>query len=258
MERQGDGKMKRKMHLQRGQMIIVVSTLIIFFLILVYYFYIQYGQSATFDKDNKYSVKGVDVSHHNPILNWKELESQNIHFAYIKATEGTDHDDRNYKYNYELAKENNVKIGSYHFYSFGVSGHDQARHFIRVARCEPGDLVPAIDIEHSPANPYTKDTVFFNLIIRELTVLENELYEYYGVHPLMYTNRDCYKLYVEKYFPGNRVWISSPEEEPEDKDVKNWVIWQFTHKGKLPDIAENVDFNYFRYSYDRLNEISIP
>lgn len=250
--------MKKKSRLKNIQIIILVSTLIITFSALAYHFYRQRSQADTFDMSSKYNVRGVDVSHHNPILNWKEVKTQNIHFAYIKATEGIVHDDRNYRYNYKLAKESNVKIGAYHFYSFGVSGRDQAKHFIRVAQCEQGDLIPAIDVEHSPANPYTKDTTFFNMVVKELTVLENELYEYYGVHPIIYTNRDCYKLYIEKYFPENPIWISSPDEEPKDKDVKNWVIWQFTHKGELPGIVGDVDFNYFRYSYDRLNEISIP
>lgn len=250
--------MKKKTRLNKARLLIFVSTLAIVFVALAYHFYHQHQQADTFAKSNKYSVRGVDVSHHNPILNWKEVESQHIQFAYIKATEGLTHEDRNYPYNYKQAKESNVKIGAYHFYSFGVSGREQARHFIRVAACKPGDLIPAIDVEHSPSNPHAKDTAFFNIVVSELSVLENELYEYYGVRPLIYTNMDCYKLYIKKYFPDNPIWISNPNEEPNDEDVKNWVIWQFTHKGELPGIAGDVDFNYFRYRYDRLSEILIP
>lgn len=250
--------MKKKTRLNKARLSILSAILVVVFIALAYHRYRQHSQADTFAKSNKYSVRGVDVSHHNPILNWKEVESQNIQFAYIKATEGLTHEDRNYPYNYKLAKESNVKIGAYHFYSFGVSGRDQAKHFIRIAQCQQGDLIPAIDVEHSPSNPYTKDTAYFNMVVSELSVLENELYEYYGVHPLIYTNMDCYKLYIKKYFPDNLIWISNPNEEPNDEDVKNWVIWQFTHKGELPGIAGDVDFNYFRYQYDRLNEISIP
>lgn len=250
--------MRKKKQLKKSQVIILICTIAITAFSLSYYFYRKYSQSDTFSKSNKYHIQGVDVSHHNPILNWSEVKSQNIHFAYIKATEGITHDDRNYIYNYKQAKENSVKIGAYHFYSFGVSGRDQAKHFIRIAKCETGDLIPAIDVEHSPSNPYTKDTAFIAMVIKELIILEEELYEHYGMRPIIYTNRDCYNLYIKKNFPENRIWISSLDEEPKDEEIKNWIIWQFTHKGELPGIVGNVDFNYFRYSYDRLDEISLP
>lgn len=250
--------MKAKKHnFNKAKSILIISTFVIVAVALTYHFYQKSKKANTFDQNNQYSVKGIDVSHHNPILNWAEVKSQNITFAYIKATEGTTHDDRNYPYNYKLAKQNNVKIGAYHFYTFATSGRDQARHFIDIAKCESGDLIPAIDVEHSPANPYSKDTAFVSTTIKELTILENELYEYYGIHPIIYTNPDCYKLYIKGNFPNNPLWISSLNGEPK-KEIQKWVIWQFTHKGTLPGIVGEIDFNYFRYSFDRLNEISLP
>lgn len=251
-------KKKKRSSNHKKKWIIIVSAIFLLLTILSYLFYRQVSSVNTFDKSNKYHVKGVDVSHHNPILDWNEVKNQNIHFAYIKATEGITHDDRNYIYNYKLAKENNVKVGSYHFYSFAVSGLEQAKHFIRVAQCESGDLLPAIDVEHSPANPYNKDTTYVKSVIKELQVLEKELYEYYGFRPVIYTNMDCYKLYIKDRFPDNPIWICNLKSEPKDDDVKNWVIWQFTHKGELPGIVGDIDFNYFRYSFERLREISFP
>lgn len=249
--------MKGKGQYKKTKSIITISTLLLVAIALTYYFYQEQKRSKQTDSDNKYVVKGIDVSHHNPILDWTEVKNQNIHFAYIKATEGITHDDRNYPYNYKLAKENNVKIGSYHFYTFAVSGRDQARHFINVAKCESGDLIPAIDVEHSTSNPYSKDSTFTQNTIKELQILINELYEYYGVHPIIYTNSDCYKLYVDGNFPNNPLWISNLTEEPSGA-MKNWIIWQYTHKGSLPGIGGDIDFNYFRYSFDKLNEISLP
>ncbi len=248
----------RKQHKYKSiKSIISISTFVIVAFALSYHFYKEHKQSDTFDKSKKYQVKGIDVSHHNPILDWVEVKNQNVTFAYIKATEGITHDDRNYPYNYKLAKQSNIKTGSYHFYSFGISGRDQARHFINMATCEPGDLIPAIDVEHSSSNPYSKDTAFVKSVIKELNILENELYEHYGVHPIIYTNPDCYKLYVKGHFPDNPIWISCLSGEPSN-DIGNWVIWQFTHQGELPGIVGDIDFNYFRYSFERLNEFSLP
>lgn len=249
--------MRKKKSKQQLKSVICITTLIVVFLSLGYYFYKKNSIANTFDKNTKYSVRGIDVSHHNPILNWIEVKNEGVSFAYIKATEGITHDDRNYPYNYKLAKENGVRIGSYHFYNFGVSGREQAKHFIKVATCESGDLLPAIDVEHSPANPYSKDTLFVRSVIKELKILENELYEYYGHHPIIYTNLDCYKLYINKQFPDNPIWISSLNKEPGD-DIENWVIWQFSHKGELTSLDSEVDLNYFRYTIDRINEICLP
>lgn len=243
-KRKSDNKLKS---------ITLVATLIVLFLTLGYFFY-KKSTANTFNESQKYQVKGVDVSHHNPILDWEEVKRQNIHFTYIKATEGITHDDRNYPYNYKLAKENNIKTGSYHFYNFGISGREQAKHFIRIAKCQSGDLIPAIDVEHSPANPYSKDPVFIKSVIKELKIMENELYEYYGVHPIIYTNTDCYKLYINNSFPNNPIWISSLNKEP-NNEIKNWIIWQFTHTGELDGIVGNLDLNYFRYSFEELQKI---
>ena len=212
--------------------------------------------SNTFDS-TKYIVKGVDLSHHNPILNWNLMREENIYFAYMKATEGTSHLDRNYIYNYDLARNANIKVGTYHFYSFGISGKDQFTHFKNTAKVNKGDLLPAIDVEHSPTNLYSKDDKYMKLVISELKVLENEFLNYYGIHPVIYTNRDCYKLYIKNNFPDNIIWMCDLQAPPSDK-LENWRIWQFTHTGSLPGFDGDFDLNYYRYSFNEFKELLVP
>ncbi len=38
---------------------------------------------------SRYPVRGVDVSHYQGDINWETLASQDISFAFIKATEGS-------------------------------------------------------------------------------------------------------------------------------------------------------------------------
>ncbi len=214
-----------------------------------------FGEDETFES-NKYFIKGIDVSHHNPILNWDNVMEQGITFAYMKATEGNDHEDRNYPFNYDLARKSNVKVGSYHFYTFGLSGKEQAQHFLKTAKFNTGDLIPAIDVEHSAINTYSKDDKYVSLVIKELKVLEAELYERFGVHPVIYTNRDCYKLYIKKNFPDNIIWMCDLHNEPSN-DL-NWKIWQFSHKGEIPGIDGHIDLNYYRYTFDEFKELLLP
>ncbi len=249
-------KIRRKKNPDQKVKYILVAALslclgIAAFLIIKDYF----GEDETFDS-KKYFVKGIDVSHHNPILNWDNVMEQGITFAYMKATEGNDHQDRNYPFNYDLARKSNIKVGSYHFYTFGLSGKEQARHFLKIAKFSAGDLIPAIDVEHSAINTYRKDDKYVSLVIQELKVLEKELYEHFGVHPVIYTNRDCYKLYIKKNFPDNIIWMCDLRNEPSDDF--NWRIWQFSHKGEIPGIDGHIDLNYYRYTFSEFKELLLP
>ena len=247
---------KNKKKISIFSKIVFVGVIVALIATVLYLFYLRrYNQETTFDK-NYYTVRGVDLSHHNPIINWDDVRDQNLSFVYIKATGGVSHKDRNYIYNYNAAKKSGIKVGSYHFYLFAASGKEQAQHFIRTAKCESGDLFPAIDVEHSSDNPQSNDTAYVNIVIRELKVLENELYEYYGVRPIIYTNKQCYRLYVKDNFTDNPLWICDLQGEP--SGIDNWIIWQFSHKGELPGVAGDIDLNYYRYPYEQLNKILMP
>jgi len=213
------------------------------------------GQKSFTDK--KFTVRGVDLSHHNPIIDWSEVKDRNnVGFVYIKATGGIKHTDRNYQYNYNSARTNNVKVGSYHFYLFGVSGEQQAQHFIKNMQYRSGDLYPAIDVEHSKDNVHSQDTAYIRLVIKELKSLENKMYEHFGVHPIIYTNKECYKLYINGNLAGNFIWMCDLHKEPEG--IPNWIIWQFSHKGRLDGVVGDIDLNYFRYPYSELSKIMLP
>lgn len=205
----------------------------------------------------KYFVRGVDVSHHNSFINWKQLREDNITFVYMKSTEGNTHTDRDYQRNYSLAREAGLKVGTYHFYTFGQNGKLQARHFIENAHVQPGDLRPAIDVEHSPINKPYSDKKERKAIIDELRSLENELFSHYGQRPVIYTNKDCYRLYIDGNFPENPIWMCDLHGEPNLAPDK-WVFWQFSHTGKIPGVVNDIDLNYYRYSFTDFRHLLMP
>ena len=206
---------------------------------------------------HKYPVRGVDISHHNGRVNWAQLKSEGISFAYLKSTEGSSHLDPKYLYNYEDAKQADVKIGAYHFYTFGLDGSLQAKHFISQSIISSDDLIPAIDVEHSHINKYSNDKDYIEHVVYELIKMEKELYEYYGVHPVIYTNKDCYKLYIKNNFSENLIWMSDLHNEPHVSDY-NWIVWQFSHTGNINGANKDIDLNYFRYSFRCFNQILMP
>ncbi len=256
-------KNKNKKYKKQTTLILIVSLILVSSVFLIIIDSIKKSSKEQFHSfyDNKYTykyvVRGVDVSHHNGTVNWAQLKYEGIAFAYIKSTEGVSHCDRNYKENYGNARESDIKTGTYHFYTFGLDGKMQAQHFIRNATVGSGDLVPAIDVEHSPVNRYSNDKHYIDRIIEELKKLEHEMYEHYGVRPIIYTNKDCYKLYIMNHFPENFIWMSDLHSEPTIKD-HDWVIWQFSHTGNINGVKCDIDLNYYRYSFRQFNQILMP
>ena len=256
-------KNKYKRREKQFTITIIVSMIIISSVFLIVYDSIrktnreQYHSFYDNNYSHKYAVRGVDVSRHNGTVNWEQLKFEGITFAYIKSTEGASHIDIKYVDNYKRAKQAEVKVGAYHFYTFGLNGSLQAKHFIHNTTVDSQDLVPAIDVEHSPVNQYSKDRDYMHHIIVELIKLERDLYDYYGVRPLIYTNKDCYKLYIEGHFPENKIWMSDLHNEPQTKD-DNWIMWQFSHTGNIDGINGDIDLNYFRYSFRQFNQLLMP
>lgn len=205
----------------------------------------------------KYLVRGVDVSHHNSYINWHQLWEENITFVYLKSTEGSKHKDRDYKKNYKVAKDAGLRIGSYHFYTFGRDGKKQAQHFIRNSTLQSGDMIPAIDVEHSAINRACNDKESHGRMIKELRNLESALFKQYGKRPVIYTNKECYKMYIKDNFPDNPLWICDLHKEP-GGDYKNWVMWQFSHTGKISGVVNDIDLNYYRNSFDDFKKLLLP
>ena len=252
--------LKNKRYKKQTTLILLVSLILVSSVFFILMDVIKKSSGDKFHSfhDNRYShkylIRGVDVSHHNGDINWPQLVNEGIAFAYVKASEGVSHKDSNYKNNYSAAKLANIKVGTYHFYTFGLDGKEQANLFIKQAKVASDDLIPVIDVEHSHYNKHSWDKSYQMLVIDELKKMEAVMFEYYGVRPIIYTNRDCYKLYIKEHFPENLIWMCNLYNEPNITD-NEWIIWQFSHSGRLNGLKGDVDLNYFRYSYRRLNEL---
>lgn len=249
-------------HNKYKRIVIGISVLsaIIAIVILISEYKRVFGEFDSFSEagfEKKYPVRGVDISHHNEYINWLMLVEDGISFVFMKSTEGIDHTDREYEYNYHLAKEVGLKVGAYHFYTFGVDGREQAMHFINNSIVEYGDIIPAIDVEHSKVNQPVKTDEACDKIIEELKKMEEVISEFYGVRPIIYTNKDCFKLYIEDNFPNNPLWICDLHDEPSEAHGQ-WDIWQFSHVGSLRGAIGNIDLNFYRGSFEEFKSLLLP
>ena len=82
------------------------------------------------ERQEQYEVQGVDVSRYQGIINWQQVASDNIQFAYIKATEGEIMQDSNFCMNWAGVSKTNIARGAYHFFHPKLSALLQAQNFL--------------------------------------------------------------------------------------------------------------------------------
>ena len=93
-------------------------------------------------------VRGADISSYQVNVDMAKLKEQGIRFIYIKATEGSSHQDEFFKQNWQNAKNAGLLSGAYHFFSFESAGITQAQNFIdTIGNSLEGRLLPAVDVE---------------------------------------------------------------------------------------------------------------
>ena len=185
----------------------------------------------------RYPVKGIDVSSHNGMMNLDAAADDGIRFIFIKASEGADFHDENFRINYQKARHAGMKIGAYHFFRFDRDGVDQARNLISAIRGRHLDLGVAIDVETS-GNPTGIDST---LIADRLTRMADFL-NLNGYKVTVYSNTAGYFSYIRESLPGTDLWICSFSPTPINTE---WTFWQYNHRGKVKGINGDEDMNVF-------------
>lgn len=208
---------------------------------------------------DRFTVHGIDVSRYQQRIDWERVANmrvsdKRIHFAFIKATEGSWLQDPFFDYNWKHSRRHGIVRGAYHYFLPDISPYDQARHFVRTVRLRSGDLPPVVDVEErrgmTPGQVRKYLKTFLDLVR-----------QHYGVRPIIYTNRDFYKnhfanqpefkpyfFWVAHYYVGA---LSLP-------DGSTWHFWQHNDQGRVNGINGWVDFNVFRGDSTELRKLCLP
>src|SRR5918911_170431 len=96
-------------------------------------------------------MRGVDVNGAKGAIDWHRVRAAGFEFALLKASEGRTFDDERFAFNRRAAKAAGLVVGAYHFARpDNNSPQAEAAHFLRIARPQRGELLPALDWEHKP------------------------------------------------------------------------------------------------------------
>ncbi|QDY99650.1 glycoside hydrolase family 25 protein [Nitratireductor mangrovi] len=196
-------------------------------------------------KPQHHAVHGVDVSRWQGNIDWEKLRSQGANFAYIKATDGTDHLDEKFRKNWNAAAKAGLKRGAYHFFYWCSFASAQADWFIRNVPKERGALPPVLDVEwnhHSKCRKRPSPA----FVREKMQVFLDRLEKHYGQRPVIYATPDFYERNLKGYFKDYPFWLRAVAEHPSKVyPGREWVFWQYSGSGLSHGVSGRIDLNVF-------------
>lgn len=184
----------------------------------------------------KYPVRGIDVSHHQGVIDWQQVAADDVSFAIIKATEGGDHVDEEFLSNYLVARSLGLAVGAYHFFTLCRPAAEQAENFIRTVPKDKPQLPPVVDIEFS-GNCAERPTP--EAFAAELKVFTDAVEAAFGQPVMIYAIGEALETYGS-VLPARPQWVRSLAWHPGNDD---WTVWQYHNMGRVAGIDGDVDLD---------------
>lgn len=208
--------------------------------------YRLYRYSPPYVDEERYPVRGIDISRHNGEVDFRKVKDSGMEFVFIKASEGLDHRDSLFARNIDRARLAGLKTGAYHFFRFDREGPDQAVNFLSSLGGRNPELGLVIDVEQT-GNPKVEPED----VKRRLSSMV-EYMNLLGHRVMIYTNLEGYYDFIEEILPGCPLWICRFKENPINAE---WTFWQYDHHGKVDGVKGDVDLNAFNGSREEWEAI---
>lgn len=203
----------------------------------------------------KGNAQGIDVSHHQGVIDWPAVAAAGISYAFIKATQNSM--DPKFLANVKGAKAAGLLVGAYHYLDERVTSTDMARAaaqvFFKAIMAAGGvdvfDLPFVLDYESN------KNKLSALTITAIAKAFMEEIQRYTGRVPMLYT----YPSFIGNFCGLTQypLWIArySTQAPVDASGWKRWEFWQYSDGSaggvlpiggrKIPGIAGPVDLNEF-------------
>ncbi len=201
-----------------------------------------------YDNNGRISHKGIDVSKYQEEIDWEEVASDDVEYAFIRLgirgyTKGEILKDDNFEDNIKGALRNDIDVGVY-FFTQAVSveeAEEEAQYVLDALEPYKVEYPVVIDVEAvSNANARTKELtkeertqccIAFCDMVREA-----------GYTPMIYGNMKTFMLMLDlEQLEEYDKWVAFYDEPM--YYPYNFKIWQYTNEGKVAGIEGDVDLN---------------
>lgn len=191
-------------------------------------------------------VQGLDVSGHQPAVNWGAEVGMGAKFAYVKATEGDYYLSPAFSSQFNNSYNAGLVRGSYHFaipHPEAGTAADQARYFVANGGVWSDDgmtLPPLLDIEYNPyVGSYFGNTCYDQTpaqIVAWTREFSDTVYALTKRLPAIYTTTDWWRTCTGNNggFSGNPLHIAAYGVQQPGILPNGWMgydIWQYSSTG---------------------------
>lgn len=228
----------------------------VIFVILILCVFVTQPICFAFEPSNLPLINGIDVSIWQGKIDYEQVKNNGIDIVYIRSSEGRSYVDPYYLTNYNNAKENNLKIGFYHYLTATTLNEaiEQADFFVSLV----GGLKPncklAMDFEY-----------FDGLSIEEINNISlaflERVEEKSGKETVIYSDAyNAKNIFSEELALRYPIWIAEyGVERPEEIGKWNkWVGFQYSDDGEIDGVNTKVDLNYFTQDIFLSDTTKIP
>lgn len=189
-----------------------------------------------------FGVPGMDVSGHQPNIDWPAEAAKGAKFAYVKATEGIDIRSTSFSSQYTGSRNVGMVRGAYHFAWPGVtSATEQADYFVNNGGGWSADgwtLPPLLDVEYNPYGVFGNSC--YNLSAGQMVAWIKEFSDRMlartGRLPMIYSTTDWWRTCTgnNSSFGANGLHIAAYNTwgpEPLPAGWSDYRLWQFSDQG---------------------------
>ncbi len=195
---------------------------------------------------------GIDVAHHEGVVDWKKVAAAGVKFAFLKASEASTFKDKRYKFNRAECAKNGIPSGGYHFFrpnSKPIS--KQVSNFVSmVGTMQDGELPPVLDLEVPESWKSLSLKQRLNIVRAWLDGVENAL----NVKPIIYLSSSFARdiLNSDSFLANYKLWCAhytraaNPRVPEPWKSGPGYTFWQYSETGRVDGITDDlVDLNRF-------------
>jgi GH25 family lysozyme M1 (1,4-beta-N-acetylmuramidase) len=172
-------------------------------------------------------IKGIDVSHHNGVIDWPAVAAAGIEFAIIRCSYGLQLKDEMFSQNIAGAKAAGLKVGAYH-YSYALSKEDAIQEAVNCRQVidSVGQLLELpVFFDMEDADGY-KARNGFSFDRAEITAICRAFIENIGLDCGIYASYYWLTDYIDWRSIGCAVWNA---QWGSNDDIKGYM-WQYTDR----------------------------
>lgn len=195
------------------------------------------------------SKKGIDVSDHQGIINWKKVKNAGIEFAMLRAGYGKNNIDAHFKRNAVKCNQLGIPIGAYWFsYAYTVNmAKKEADYCIAALKKYKITYPVCYDFEYDSVNYAKKKGVSVDkALATKMAKAFCAKIKKAGYVPMNYTNLDYRKNMFGK-IPYD-IWLAAYNKLPAHSNI---TMWQYTSHGVVAGISGNVDMDICYKNFKR-------